>query len=184
MLAENLDILEYIKNKPRCIFWAWKRCQRTYGNPASGVGCYGSNPAWAFNIWALAWIPRWLVKLHNFIFMFAFVHLVNVNLHTFVCQFTNQALKCHPSNEFLLHTFLALQICSVLDARKQFVNALILSSHNRLNWFPPPPTTTTVLLLLNYIFVKTLLLDSVYAKIIGHNLEVPHHRHVDVRITV
>jgi hypothetical protein len=101
----------------------------------------------------------------------------------------NQALKHHPSNEFLLHTFLALQIYSVLVARKQLVNACIQSSHNRLNWFPPPPppnttttsTTTTVLLLLNYICVKTLLLNSVYGKFIGHNLEVPHHRHVGVR---
>jgi len=66
---------------------------------------------------------------------------------------------------------------------KQLVNAWIQSSHNRLNWFPPlssPPPPPPVLLLFNYICAKTLLLNSVYAKFIGHNLEVPHHRHVGV----
>jgi len=85
------------------------------------------------------------------------------------CQLIH-ALKCHHSNEFLLHTFLALQIYSVLDARKQLLNTRIQSPHNRLNKFPtPPPTTTTttttttaaVLLLLDYICMKTLLLYSV-----------------------
>jgi hypothetical protein len=73
--------------------------------------------------------------------------------HTLVCQFMNQALKCHPSNEFLLHTFPALHIYSVLDARKQLLNAWIQSSHNRLNWFPTP--TTTIYLFILFAFICT-----------------------------